>query len=173
MRGPRDKRHAARQTGSREPLPGGGPVTAPVVVAGLDGSKTSWDAFWWARGEAQRLDGRLVAVFVSSCTDACMAAMASTAAGVAAGDYAAVEQAAAAEARSLRAEVQGHGSDGLDVAFVHARGDPARELLRVAGALGADLIVVGRSVKARHQIAGSLGRCLIGKHGSPIVVVVP
>ena len=58
MRGPRHKRHAAPRTGSREPLPGGGPVTAAVVVAGLDGSKTSWDAFWWACGEAQRLDGR-------------------------------------------------------------------------------------------------------------------
>ena len=173
MRGPRHKRHAAPRTGSREPLPGGGPVTAAVVVAGLDGSKTSWDAFWWACGEAQRLDGRLVAVFVSSCADACMAVMASTAAGVAASDYAAVERAAAAEARSLRAEVQGHGSDGLDVAFVHARGDPATELLRVAGEVGADMIVVGRSIKARHQIAGSLGRCLIGKRRSPIVVVVP
>ena len=173
MRGPRDKRNGAPRTGSREPLPGRDPVTAAVVVAGLDGSETSWAAFWWACGEARRLDGRLVAVFVSSCTDACMAAMASTAAGVAAGDYAAVEQAAAAEARSLRAEVQARGSDGLDVAFVHARGDPARELLRVAGEVGADLIVVGRSMKARHQIAGSLGRCLIGRHRSPIVVVVP
>ena len=69
--------------------------------------------------------------------------------------------------------MQGHSNDGLDVAFVHARGDPARELLRVAAEVSADLIVVGKSVKARHRIAGSLGRCLIGKHRSPIVVVVP
>ena len=173
MRGPRGKRHTASRTGSREPLPRGGLVTTAVIVVGLDGSKTSWAAFWWACGEARRLDGRLVAVFVSSPASSCMAAMASTTAGVAAGDYAAVEQAAAAEARSLRAEVREHGSDGLDVAFVHARGDPARELLRVAGEVGADLIVVGKSIKARRQIAGSLGRCLIGKHKSPIVVVVP
>lgn len=173
MRGPRGKRNGAPRTGGREPPPGGGPVTTAVVVVGLDGSETSWAAFWWACGEAQRLDGRLVAVFVSSYTDACMAAMASSAVGVAASDYAVLEQAAAAEARSLRAEVQGHGNDGLDVAFVHARGDPARELLRVAEEVGADLIVVGRSTKARHQIAGSLGRCLIRKRRSPIVVLVP
>jgi nucleotide-binding universal stress UspA family protein len=173
MRRPRDKRNGAPRTGSREPLPGRGPVTAAVVVAGLDGCETSWAAFWWACGEARRLDGRLVAVFVSSSTDACMAAMASAAAGVAASDYAIVERAAAVQARSLRAEVYGHGNDGLDVGFVHARGDPARELLRVAEEVGADLIVVGRSIKARHQIAGSLGRCLIGKRRSPIVVVVP
>ncbi len=173
MRGPRDRRHAAPRAGGREPLPGGGPVTAAMVVVGLDGSGTSWAAFWWACGEARRLDGRLVAVFVSSSTNACMAAMASAAAGVAAADYAVVEQAAAAQARSLRAEVQGNSNDGLDVAFVHARGDPARELLRVAGEVGADLIVVGKSIKARHHMAGSLGRCLIGKHRSPIVVVVP
>jgi nucleotide-binding universal stress UspA family protein len=172
MRGPRGKRNGAPRTGSWEPLPGGGLVTATVVVVGLDGSETSWAAFWWACGETQRLDGQLVAVFVSSSSAACMAAMTSATVSVAASDYAVVEQAAAAAARSLRAEVHGH-SNGLDVAFVHAHGDPARELLRVAEKVGADLIVVGRSSKARHQIAGSLGRCLIGKRRSPIVVVVP
>ena len=178
MRGPRDKRNGAPRTGAprtgrREPPPGGSLVTAAMVVVGLDGSETSWAAFWWACGETRRLNGQLVAVFVSSSTPACMAAMTSAAVSVAVSDYAVVEQATAAEAMSLRAEVQGHGNDGLSVAFVHARGHPARELLRVAEEVGADLIVVGRSTKARHQIAGSLGRCLIGKPGSPIVVVVP
>ena len=35
-----------------------------VVVVGIDGSDTSWDAFCWACGETRRLGGRTVAVFV-------------------------------------------------------------------------------------------------------------
>jgi hypothetical protein len=93
MRGPRDERDGAPRTGSRKPRPGGGLVTAAMVVVGLDGSETSWAAFWWACGETQRLDGQLVAVFVSSSTDACMAAMTSAAVGVAVSDYAVAEQA--------------------------------------------------------------------------------
>ena len=72
-----------------------GPAAAAVIV-GLDGSGTSWDAFWWACGEARRLGGRLQAVFVSSSVDACMAAMAAAAVGVAISDYAAVDAAATA-----------------------------------------------------------------------------
>ena len=64
-------------------------------------------------------------------------------------------------------------TDDLDITFVHAYGDPARELLRIAAEAGADLIVVGRSEKARHQLAGSLGRHLVVKRGAPVVVVVP
>jgi hypothetical protein len=37
----------------------------------------------------------------------------------------------------------------------------------------ADLIVVGRSAKARPHIAGSLGRRLTRNHKAPIIVVVP
>jgi len=33
--------------------------------------------------------------------------------------------------------------------------------------------VVGRSAKARHHVAGSLGRCLVVKRRAPVVVVVP
>jgi nucleotide-binding universal stress UspA family protein len=173
MPGAGGSQQGAPGPGRRGTRPAGGPATAAVLV-GLDGSETSWDAFWWACGEARRLGGRVVAAFVSSSTDACMAAMASAAAGVAVCDYTAVEQAAAAQAAQLRAEVQRHcESDDFDVAFVHSRGDPARELLRLADEIGADLLVVGRSAKARHQVAGSLGRCLVVKRRAPVVVVVP
>src|SRR6478609_10887129 len=40
-------------------------ATAPVIVVGLDGSPTSWDAFSWAAGEAVRANGRLLAVYVT------------------------------------------------------------------------------------------------------------
>jgi nucleotide-binding universal stress UspA family protein len=159
--------------GRRETKPATG-LAAAAVIVGLDGSGTSWDAFWWACGEARRLGGRLLAVFVSSSADACMAAMASAAVGVAVSDYAAVDAAATAQAQWLRAEVRRHSdTDDLDITFVHAHGDPARELLRIAAEAGADLIVVGRSEKARHQLAGSIGRHLVIKRGAPVVAVVP
>jgi Universal stress protein family len=47
------------------PLPTVGAATV-VVLVGMDGSETSWHALSWACGEARRLRGRAVAVFVSS-----------------------------------------------------------------------------------------------------------
>ena len=43
----------------------------------------------------------------------------------------------------------------------------------VARAMHADLVVVGRSAKMRHHVAGSLGRRLVGRKDAPVVVVVP
>jgi hypothetical protein len=40
-------------------------ATEPVIVVGLDGSPTSWDAFTWAAVEATRTHGRLIAVYVA------------------------------------------------------------------------------------------------------------
>src|SRR5271155_1330097 len=36
-----------------------------TIVVGVDGSESAWNAYWWSRGEAKRLRGRIVAVFVS------------------------------------------------------------------------------------------------------------
>jgi nucleotide-binding universal stress UspA family protein len=165
-RQPRPGPLAARQ--------GQGPAERAAVVIGLDGSQTSWDAFWWACGEARRTGGQAVAVFVSSMSEASMAAMVSAATGIAVCDYDEGERAAAGQARLLEAEVlRRTAGTGSAVTFVHAQGDPARELLRIAEDVRADLIVVGRSTKARHRLAGSLGRYLITKRCAPIVVVVP
>ena len=38
-------------------------VSHPVIVVGLDGSPTRWDAFAWAAGEATRGNGTLTAVY--------------------------------------------------------------------------------------------------------------
>lgn len=173
MGGTSDDRHHAPRADRLATTPGGRPDCTAAVVVGLDGSDTSWDAFWWACGEARRLGGRIMAVFVSSCTDAGMA-MATAAVGVSLCDYAAVDRSATEQARWLHAEVRRHAAeDGPEVFFLHARGDPARELLRIALEVGADLIVVGKSTKARHHIAGSLGRYLIARRGAPVVAVVP
>jgi nucleotide-binding universal stress UspA family protein len=144
--------------------------TAAATVIGLDGSETSWSAFWWGCGEALRLGGRAVAVFVSPTIEA-NAALASAAGAC---DYTEVERCVSEQAAELEEEVRRHAAaDRFDLAFVHARGDPAQELLRVAEAVNAQLIAVGRSTKARHRVVGSLGRRLLSKRRAPIIVVVP
>jgi hypothetical protein len=62
----------ARRPGA---APEGGSGSTPTIVTGFDGSGPSWDALWWACGEARRLGGRAIAVFVSPGLDGnfCMA----------------------------------------------------------------------------------------------------
>jgi nucleotide-binding universal stress UspA family protein len=149
-------------------------MSIPVVVVGIDGSNTSWEAFWWACGEGRRLGGRLVAVFVSSTplVDAAAAAAAALT-GVVMVPVANAQR-DTYHAEHLRGRVEKCAADAdLAVLFVHAQGDAANELLEVAWAQHADLIVVGRSTKARHHIVGSLSRRLVGRRDVPVVVVVP
>ncbi len=166
-------RHREGTDHSRDPLPAScdKPVNTRVVV-GIDGSDTSWDAFCWACGETSRLGGRTVAVFVGPASGACSATAASFPGAVV--SYGAIQQSLTDQAQELSDQVRAYGRDhGVDVAFVYTQGDPARELLRVANDDRADLLVVGRSTRARHHLAGSLGRRLVGRRGAPIVVVVP
>ena len=149
----------------------GQPIDARVVV-GIDGSETSWDAFCWACGETRRLGGRAVGVFVGPVSGAATATAASF--GGAVVPYGVIQQSMTDQAQQLSDQVRAYGHDhGVDVGFVHTQGDTARELLRVANAGHADLLVVGRSTKARHHLTGSLSRRLVGKRGAPIIVVVP
>jgi nucleotide-binding universal stress UspA family protein len=158
----------------RDQLHGGsrGPVSA-VVVVGVDGSDTSWDAFSWACGETRRLGGRTVAVFVGPNPSAASATVSASFTGTVV-PYGVIQQSMTDQAGELGEQVRAYGHDhGVDVAFIHTQGDTAKELLRIANADQADLLVVGRSTKARHHISGSLGRRLVGRRGAPIVVVVP
>jgi nucleotide-binding universal stress UspA family protein len=52
-------------------------------------------------------------------------------------------------------------------------GDVTRTVTSIAKELNADLVVVGRSAKPLHQIAGSLSHRLTSRHDAPVVVVVP
>jgi nucleotide-binding universal stress UspA family protein len=151
---------------------GRGAPTATVIVVGVDGSDTSWDAFHWACGETRRTSGRTIAVFVSPIGGT--GAAAASARFPVAIDYQAFDEVAVAQAEQLRGQAETYAADGgVSLTFVHARGGTAKGLLQVAEAYHADLIVVGRSAKARHLLAGSLGRRLIRKRQAPIVVVVP
>jgi nucleotide-binding universal stress UspA family protein len=153
------------------PKPTVGAATAGVLV-GMDGSETSWHALSWACGEARRLRRRAVVVFVSS--SAGSGTPASALIGAFLFDCGWNEPTATEQAETLGREVQCYAaSHGVDLTFVHTYGDTASELLRLARVHHVDQIVVGRSVKARHHLAGSLGRRLAGKREAPVVVVVP
>jgi nucleotide-binding universal stress UspA family protein len=141
--------------------------TAPVIVVGLDGSSTSWDAFSWAAGEALRSNGSLVAVYVTPAVDPVAAFGESS-------GYAAVEQARDEVARQLKDQAERRAFElGLPLRFVREAGDTAPAITRIAQSVGADLIVVGRSAKMLHHLAGSLGRRLVSRHDVPVIVVVP
>jgi nucleotide-binding universal stress UspA family protein len=148
-----------------------GAATA-VVLVGIDGSETSWHALSWACGEARRLRGRTVAVFVSSSVACAFAA--SVFFGGFPFDCGWNVSMTSGRADTLRRELECYavGHD-VDLTFVHTDGEAASELLRLATVLHADQIVVGRSMKARHHLVGSLGRRLAGKREAPVVVVVP
>jgi nucleotide-binding universal stress UspA family protein len=146
------------------------------VVIGLDGSETAWNAFHWGIGEAERLGGRAVAVYVSSPAAAQTAPAWIFAAmlGFTLYDHPTADEAAAEKASKLWEEVKRRApAVGTPLSFIHARGDTVDALLHIASDLGADVIAVGRSTKARHLLAGSLGRRLMARPGAPIIAIVP
>jgi nucleotide-binding universal stress UspA family protein len=145
-----------------------------TLVVGVDGSEPSRDALCWACGEARRLEARAIAVFVSSAVDATVVGLAATV-GLDIGDYAVgADRAHDPRVARLPAEVKRRAAEhDLDLTFIHAWGDPVGELLRIAEAVQADVIVVGRSTKLRHRLAGSLARRLLSQRRAPIIVVVP
>jgi nucleotide-binding universal stress UspA family protein len=146
--------------------------SAMRLVVGVDGSESSWDAFWWAAGQARRTGSRVIAAFVSPSVDNCMV-VASAVAG-APFDYVGAQEIAANRAEQLRRQVEDYAAEQeIPVSFIHASGDPTAVLTRIANQSRADIIVVGKSTKIRHHLAGSLGRRLIGQPKAPIVVVVP
>jgi nucleotide-binding universal stress UspA family protein len=158
------------------PLPVGAETdpddTRPAVVIGLDGSETSWHAFSWGCGEARRLGGRAVAVFVSPRLG--LGAGAGLMVGIDSYDHGAVETAVRQHAEWLRIEALARAvSARIELTFLHTRGDPASELLRVASEIHADVTAIGRSTKLCHRLTGALSRRLLAKPGAPIIVVVP
>ena len=77
-------------------------------------------------------------------------------------------------AEELAVEVAGRADTlGVEVTFVRGMGDAPRVITEVARAEQADLMVVGRSAKMLHRLAGSVSGRLVLKHDSPVIVVVP
>jgi nucleotide-binding universal stress UspA family protein len=142
--------------------------TAPrVIVVGLDGSPTSWDAFAWAAGVAVRGNCKLVAVHVMP--------LAEPAAGFGVPfDYTGLETARQEIATELKDEAERRAREvGVLVSFVTGHGEVTHAVTEVARALNAELVVVGRSAKMLHRLAGSLSHRLTCRNDAPVVVVVP
>lgn len=139
--------------------------TGQVIVVGLDGSAASWDAFCWAAGQATRARGSLIAVYVTSVVAPVLPVD---------GYFYYAEQAAEEVAAELKAEAEHRAAEaGVPVTFVRELGDTVHALIGVARSAHADLVVVGRSAKMLHHLAGSAGRRLASRQDAPVVVVVP
>jgi nucleotide-binding universal stress UspA family protein len=155
------------EAGRRPEVPDHDDVAAPLIVVGLDGSPSSWDAFSWAAGEAARIKGKVVAVYVVPLIDAAAAF------GVPY-DYAGLEQARQSVADELRSEAaQRADALGVHLSFVTEHGDATHALSDIARDMHAHLVVVGRSGQLWHRLGGSLSHRLTCRNDAPVVVVVP
>lgn len=137
-----------------------------VILVGVDNSTTSSRAGWYAAGLARRQGARMVAVFVSP-----LATFGSAGPGgaalAAARDEAFREMCADMERQALEI-----GTElGISITFMAARGDPFSELVRIAGEVRADAIVVGASAHAGHRFVGSLAVRLVRAGKWPVTVV--
>src|SRR5450755_2250103 len=92
-------------------------ATVQVIVVGLDGSPTSWNAFCWAAGEAARGNGRLIAVYATPLTGPFVPADVPF-------DYAATEQAWRETAGQLADEAAQRANEmDVPLSFVRESGD--------------------------------------------------
>jgi nucleotide-binding universal stress UspA family protein len=138
-----------------------------AIVVGVDGSTSSLRAAAYAAGLARRQRCRLIAVFVRS-MPAVLLPMADTSGSAAA----TVVQAHDAVEQELRdAIAQRSPVLDLDIRLVVRTGEPYAELIEVARQVRADAVVVGRSTKVLHRIAGSLAIKLIRANRWPVTVV--
>jgi nucleotide-binding universal stress UspA family protein len=75
-------------------------------------------------------------------------------------------------AEAMESRAQTFASElGISVTFRAARGDPYTEILRIAGEVRADAIVVGASAHAGHRFVGSLAVRLVRAGKWPVTVV--
>ncbi|MGH8859651.1 MAG: hypothetical protein ACRDVG_00190 [Jatrophihabitantaceae bacterium] len=133
------------------------------AVVGYAGTVSSGAALAYASGWAERTMGAVVIVHVDAAAGMTFAECASATAGLVApvippGDMS-------------RAVVEAMAHVSARWAYLSARGDVAAQLERVAVALKADVVVVGRSSRPRFRIAPSVGRRLL-KSSRHVTVVV-
>jgi nucleotide-binding universal stress UspA family protein len=137
-----------------------------VIVAGFDGSDSSWRATAYAIGLARRQRSDLTVAYIQP------------PAGAGSSMYAPITADMRQEvADDLRAQLDAEIArtpqpERIPVAFHTEAGDPYHALLELAERLKADAIVIGASEKAGHRIVGSLAVRLV-KAGKVPVTVVP
>jgi len=130
-----------------------------TVLVGIDGSDTSLRAVAYAIGLASRQQCALTAVYVSDCN-----------AGPVAGELVAAREQAAENLRGLVSDAI--GGTGIQGDFIRRSGGVYTELARAADEMHADVVIVGKSAKLGHRLAGSVGARL-ARNARWLVVVVP
>jgi nucleotide-binding universal stress UspA family protein len=140
--------------------PSDGPAT---VLVAIDGSETSMRAGAYAAGMARRQHARLVCLYVRP-----FSAMA----GLGAGAAAAIQQAHEEVVHGLHQAIETHSAWlGVPAELVVRDGSPFIEIVRLAGELQADAVIVGASTKAGHRFVGSLAVHLVRASRWPVTVV--
>jgi len=135
-----------------------------VIVAGADGSESSWRAVAYAAGLARRQSALLAVVYVQPV----LAGAAALGAPVAEATGAVAEELLA----EIRASVERlRGIYDLRWRFVTFTGDAYGGLVRAADDLKADAVVVGASEHAGHRIVGSVAVRLVKAGRWPVTVV--
>jgi nucleotide-binding universal stress UspA family protein len=133
------------------------------ILVGVDGSDSSMRAGAYAVGLARRQGSRIIALYVAP-TGGMAAGMAATAG--------AVLQTHDIIASELERQVaEACQRLGVEVTFVRRRGNPYLELVRVAGELRVDAVVVGASMQSGHRLVGSLAGRLVRDAKWPVTVV--
>ncbi|MEV0266124.1 universal stress protein [Streptomyces sp. NPDC050617] len=135
-----------------------------MIVAGVDGSDSSWRAAAYASGLARRQNALLAIVYVQPVL----------ASGAALG--AAVVETTEEVAEELMAEIRAsserlRGIWDVRWEFHTFRGDPYTGLVQAADDLTADAVVVGASEQAGHRIIGSVAVRLVKAGRWPVTVV--
>jgi len=136
-----------------------------VIVAGVDGSDSSWRAAAYAAGLARRQNALLALVYVQPYRPG------GAALGVPVSE---VDTGIAAQlVAEIRAAVERlHGTFRVRWEFHTLRGDPYGGQAAAADQLTADAVVVGASERAGHRLVGSVAVRLV-KAGKWPVTVVP
>ena len=134
-----------------------------VLLVGVDGSDTSLRAAAYAAGMARRQQARLVILYVRPF---------SAVPGIEAGAVTSMQEAYDAVAAELRQNAEEQGPRlGIDVEVVEREGNPFTEIVRLAGEIQADAVIVGASTKAGHRFVGSLAVHLVRASRWPVTVV--
>ncbi|MGC5036370.1 MULTISPECIES: universal stress protein [unclassified Streptomyces] len=135
-----------------------------VIVAGVDGSDSSWRAAAYAAGLARRQRALLAVVYVQPV----LAAGAALGAPVA-GTTDEIAEDLVAQIRDAARQLKGIFEVRWE--FHTFRGDPYGGLVKAADELKADAVVVGASEQAGHRIVGSVAVRLVKAGRWPVTVV--
>lgn len=135
-----------------------------MIVAGVDGSDSSWRAAAYAAGLARRQRALLAVVYVQPV----LAAGAALGAPVA-GTTDEIAEDLVAQIRDAARQLKGIFEVRWE--FHTFRGDPYGGLVKAADELKADAVVVGASEQAGHRIVGSVAVRLVKAGRWPVTVV--